>query len=208
MGGFAGGDEGGYWESDKKPYSKNTLKLKNLHNISIVNSQYSIKSYAKRSTPLLLNTEKKIKYDFNLQIEIVDNIYDTISFVPCKCSSFTIEVVNCTNIKQNTIHRIYNQLVDFTDDDDIVDFFSNHKVVLDKKIEVNKGFGGASSNAAYFLILCKEVFNLILTNDELKQIGKGMDIDFVFFIYNFKMANLYGSVKTVELIEEVFSSSN
>ena len=60
MGGFAGGDEGGYWDEDS---------------ISILNKK-----------PKNTNREK-----VNIQTKDGNFSYECISFVPCKCKSFTIE---------------------------------------------------------------------------------------------------------------------
>ena len=53
----------------------------------------------------------------------VEELYDTISFVPCKCETFTIEGCNDIPLESNSIYKAYQALIDFTDDLDILDFF-------------------------------------------------------------------------------------
>lgn len=168
MGGFEGGDEAGFWDIDTNPSwmdkqnqtpskSKNSAKLY----ISRCDSGYSIKAYAK---------DKKL--------------HDTISFVPCECETFTIEGCDDIPLESNTIYKAFKALEDFTNDLDIAEFFYTHKVVLTKNIPLHSGLGGASSDAAAFILLVKEVCNLILDSAELLKIGSMVDADVPFFISN------------------------
>ena len=164
MGGFAGGDEGGYWDEEStsvyidKAESKNRKKFY----IETSDSSYSIKAHAKGE----------------------EKLYDTISFVACDCETFTIE--GCTDIplESNTIYRAYKALDKYMIDSDISDFFSEYKVVVRKRIPLSSGLGGAASDAAAFICLIKEVCNLMLSSDELIEIGKSIDSDIAFFIEN------------------------
>ncbi len=168
MGGFEGGDEGGFWDIDSiatlmdkqnENKSKNTNRGKS--SIERSDSGYSIKSYAKGK-----------------------ELYDTISFLPCECTTFTIEGCDNIPLESNTIYKAYKALIDFTDDLDIVDFFYTHKVVVTKGISSQADLGAASSDAAAFIRLVKEACNLILSSDELAKIGSTVDAEVPFFIYN------------------------
>ena len=169
MGGFEGGDEAGFWDIDIPPtsmvqHNKSISKRKNLAASFIERSDsgYSIKAHAK-----------------------VKGSYDTISFIPCECDIFTIEGCADIPLELNTIYKAYKALLDFTDDSDIVDFFYEHKIVVTKGILLQEDLGGAASDAAAFILLVKEVCNLILSVDELVQIGSAVGADVPFFIRSY-----------------------
>jgi 4-diphosphocytidyl-2-C-methyl-D-erythritol kinase len=168
MGGFEGGDEGGYWDVDTPPFSmdkqdKNASKHGHRRKSPIERSDagYSIKAYSKTK-----------------------ELHDTISFVPCECKTFTIEGCDGIPLTSNTIYKAYQALVDFTDDSDITDFFHAHKVVVTKGIPPSADQEGASSDAAAFIHLAKETCNLILNSDELAKIGSAVNPDVAYFIHN------------------------
>lgn len=168
MGGFAGGDEAGFWDIDSIPSwmeQQNKTSSNNKYsaksNISRSDSGYSIQAYAKGK-----------------------ELYDTISFVPCECDTFTIEGCDDIPLESNSIYKAFQALTDFTNDSDITEFFYTHKVVLTKGIPLRSGLNGASSDAAAFILLVKEVCNLILSSDELLHIASMVDADVPFFICN------------------------
>ncbi|MEA1983281.1 MAG: hypothetical protein U9N39_07040, partial [Campylobacterota bacterium] len=104
MGGFAGGDEGGYWDvgalsEDIKKNSLNTPLKKRLYT-QTSESSYEIEALSKRG-----------------------ELYGVLSFVPMKCKTFTIEGCEVIELKACTVYQAYRALLDFTDDSDIVDFF-------------------------------------------------------------------------------------
>lgn len=183
MGGFAGGDEGGYWDIDTLPdlvnkqydtKSKNIKRKKSY--IETADSGYSIKAHARVKV-----AEEK---DQSTSYVCIEDLYDTISFIPDKCETFTIEGCDDIPLESNTIYRAFQALNDFTNESDILDFFHTHKVVVTKDIPTSAGLGGSSSDAAAFIRLVKEVCNLVLSTDELAKIGSLVDIDVPFFIYN------------------------
>lgn len=205
MGGFAGGDEAGFWDIDTitESFEKsfNNSKNENSTKLSIEKkgSIYTIKAYAKVSIFLKLSAKEGLFARF-MKIEY---LYDTISFVPSTCKTFKIEGCEDIPLESNTIYKAYQAICDYTNDSDIIDFFQEYKVVVDKKIPKYSGLGASSSNAAAFLCLVKEVCNLILTNKELVDIGKDIGTAVAFFIYNYPVANISGSGETVEaFIEE------
>lgn len=179
MGGFEGGDEGGFWDIDILPslsHQQNGNKSKAKCYIEKSDSGYSIKAHAKVKTTDIDQASAYI---------CAEDLYDTISFVPCKCDTFTIEGCDGIPLESNTIYKAFHTLNDFTNELDILDFFHLHKVVVTKRIPSSAGLGGGSSDAAAFLRLVKEVCNLILSNDELAKIGSDIGPDVPFFIYNY-----------------------
>jgi 4-diphosphocytidyl-2-C-methyl-D-erythritol kinase len=181
MGGFEGGDEGGFWDIDILPSlahqqntSKSTDKAKPY--IQTSDSGYSIQAHAKVKTTDI---------DQHSGYRCSEELYDTISFVPCICESFTIEGCDNIPLESNTIYKAFHALNDFTNELDIVEFFHAHKVVVTKRIPSSAGFGGGACDAAAFIRLVKEVCNLILSTDELAEIGSKIDTEVAFFIYNY-----------------------
>lgn len=172
MGGFAGGDEGGYWDIDTIPTSMKQHKKPKKEKLQIetTDTGYSIKAHARVK-----------KHSDWVRAE---ELYDTISFVSCQCETFTIEGCDDIPLESNTIYQAYLALNDFTNDSDILDFFSTHKVVVTKRIPPSAGLGGSASDAAAFMLLVKEVCNLILSTDELAKIGNSITPDVPFFIHN------------------------
>ena len=205
MGGFEGGDEGGFWDidtlltsNDKK--SKHTNKAKTY--IETSDSGYSIKAHAKVNIFLKITGHRDGYHTLLSRFIRVEELYDTLSFVPCTCDSFTIEGCGDIPLESNTIYKAYQALCDYTADSDIVDFFYEHKVVVTKRIPSSAGLGGGSSDAAAFMSLIKEVCNLVLSGDELAKIGSTVGADVPFFIYNYPSANVSGFGEVVEPFEE------
>ncbi|MDF1878617.1 hypothetical protein JHD46_03075 [Sulfurimonas sp. SAG-AH-194-C20] len=139
MGGFEGGDEGGFWDEDAIE--------------QLIKKQESLKNHT--------NKPKKIS------IEIKGSAYflssdSSLSIVPTSCANFSIE--GCDDIPQesNSIYKMYKALLSLTCDSDIEEFFYEHKVVV-------KCYSPTSS-ADSFLLLTKELCNLVLSERELQSI--------------------------------------
>jgi len=163
------------------------------------------KSYAKVNIFLKITGRKEYNGNFyhtlNSRFMIVENLFDTIEFTPCKCSSFTIDGLDIDR-ENNIIYKAYKALNIHTGDLDILDFFYNHKVVVNKKIPMGAGLGGGSSNAATFMLMVKEACNLKISIDELASIGATIGADVPFFIYGYKSANVSGFGEIIEPFNE------
>jgi len=198
MGGFEGGDEGGFWGNDQisKLMAQNDAKSKNNHStkplIEKNDSVYSIKAHAKVNIFLKITGHKDGYHTLLSRFMRVQDLYDTISFIPCKCVTFTIEGCDDVPLESNTIYKAYKVLNDHTGDLDILDFFYKHKVVVTKRIPSQAGLGGGSSDAAAFMLLTKEVCNLMIKTEELAKLGSTIGADIPFFIYNYPSANVSG----------------
>ena len=210
MGGFEGGDEGGFWDIGTHPKwmkkgSENTKSVNKAHNksdIEINDSVYSIKAHAKVNIFLKITGHQEGYHTLLSRFVRVEDLYDTITFVPCECETFTIEGCEGVPLESNTIYKAYKALNDYTGDLDILDYFYKHKVVVTKRIPSQAGLGGGSSDAAAFMRLVKEVCNLMLSTDELAKIGSTIGADLPFFIYNYPSANVSGFGEVVEPFEE------
>ena len=164
------------------------------------------KSYAKVNIFLKITGSKEFNntnyHTFNSRFMLVKNLYDTISFVPQKCDSFTIEGIDGVDVKSNIIYKAYTMLNKYTGDLDILNFFYNHKVVIKKNIPMGAGLGGGSSNAATFMLMVKEVCNLKISIDTLAKIGAEIGADVPFFIYGYESANVKGFGEIIEPFSE------
>ena len=163
------------------------------------------KSYAKVNIFLKITGTKEHNgssyHTLNSRFMLVKNIYDTIEFQPQKCDSFTIEGINIPT-KDNIIYKAYKALNAHTGDLDILEFFYNHKVVVDKNIPQGAGLGGGSSNAATFMLMVKDVCNLKISINELAKIGAKIGADVPFFIYGYSSANVSGIGEIIEPFNE------
>jgi len=132
----------------------------------------------------------------------VDDLYDTIEFVPCKCDTFTLEGFDDVPLESNTIYKAYKALNEHTGDLDILEFFHHHKVVVTKRIPAQAGLGGGSSDAGAFMRLVHQVCDLKISTDQLADIGSTIGADVPFFIYDYPSANVKGFGEIVQPFEE------
>ena len=163
---------------------------------------YSIKAHAKVNIFLKITGHEDGYHTLLSRFMRVEELYDTIEFVPCICETFTIEGCENIPIESNTIYKAYKALNRHCGDLDILNFFYKHKVVVTKRIPSQAGLGGGSSDAAAFMRLTKEVCNLLLSTEELANIGSTIGADLPFFIYNYASANVSGFGEIVEPFDE------
>lgn len=163
---------------------------------------YSIKAYAKVNIFLKITGHKEGYHTLLSRFMRVEDLYDTIAFVPCKCERFTIEGCKGVPLESNTIYKAYKALNDHTGDLDILNFFYAHKVLVTKRIPSQAGLGGGSSDAAAFMRLVKEVCKLMISTEELAKLGNTIGSDLPFFIYNYPSANVSGFGEIVEPFDE------
>lgn len=163
---------------------------------------YSIKAHAKVNIFLKITGHKEGYHTLLSRFVRVEDLYDTIEFIPCECESFTIEGCDDVPLKSNTIYKAYKALNEHTGDLDILNFFYKHKVVVTKRIPSQAGLGGGSSDAAAFMRLVKEVCNLMMGTEELAKVGSTIGADLPFFIYNYPSANVSGFGEVVEAFKE------
>jgi len=206
MGGFEGGDEAGFWDEDTLPAhinKNNKTKPKRMQStIEKHGSVYSIKAHAKVNIFLKITGHKDGYHTLLSRFMMVEDLYDTITFEPCECDTFTIEGCEGLPLESNTIYKAYKALNAHTGDLDILNFFYKHKVVVTKRIPTQAGLGGGSSDAAAFMRLVKEVCNLMISTKELAQLGSTIGADLPFFIYNYPSANVSGFGEIVEPFDE------
>lgn len=163
---------------------------------------YSIKAHAKVNIFLKITGHRDGYHTLLSRFVRVDDLYDTITFEPSECKSFTIEGCDDVPTESNTIYKAYNALLKYSNSQALSHFFVKHKVVVRKKIPSQAGLGGGSSDAAAFMRLANEVCELQINTEALAKIGSTIGADLPFFIYNYPSANVSGFGEIVEAFEE------
>ena len=147
MGGFEGGDEGGYWDDDIPTVLPKANKTQSY--VQKGTSNYTVQAYSEK-----------------------ENVFDTISLVPCICKAFTLDDYRSTPIEQSDIYKSYNALLEYTNDIEIEELFYEYKIVITKNTLSSPAEKSTLSHAEAFLHLVKELCNLLLRCDEIKEIVK------------------------------------
>ncbi len=163
---------------------------------------HTIKAHAKVNIFLKITGHKDGYHTLLSRFVRVEDLYDTITFEPCTCNTFTIEGCDDVSTQSNTIYKAYNALLEHSNSEELSNFFTKHKVVVTKKIPSQAGLGGGSSDAAAFMRLVNEVCDLQIETETLAQIGSTIGADLPFFIYNYASANVSGFGERVERFEE------
>ena len=159
---------------------------------------HSIKAHAKVNIFLKITGYEEGYHTLLSRFMRVENLYDTITFVPGKCERFTIEGCEGIARESNTIYKAFVALNKHLDNPILIHFFLNHKVIVDKKIPSQAGLGGGSSDAAAFMRLANEVCGLKIDVDTLAKIGSEVGADLPFFVYNYPSANVKGFGEIVQ----------
>ncbi|NQY94365.1 MAG: 4-(cytidine 5'-diphospho)-2-C-methyl-D-erythritol kinase, partial [Campylobacteraceae bacterium] len=102
--------------------------------------------------------------------------------------------------KENTIYKAFLALRNNCPKIDA--YFRVYSIKVEKNIPECAGLGGGSSNAAAFLILANEVFDLNYSKDRLARMGLKVGADVPFFIYEYDSANVTGIGEKVEKFDE------
>ncbi len=163
---------------------------------------YTIKAYAKVNIYLKITGHKDGYHTLQSRFMKVNDLYDTIEFIPCECKTFTIDGCDNIALESNTIYKAYEALNKYTDNSKVLDFFTKYKVVVDKKIPVQAGLGGGSSDGAAFMRLVNEVCELNIKSSDLASVASKIGSDLPFFIYDYSSANVSGFGEIVEKFEE------
>jgi len=96
------------------------------------------KAHAKINTFLKITGHKEGYHTLLSRFIKVPQLYDTVSFVPQHCESFTIEGCEAVPTQSNTIYKAYQAMKVETD------FFQKHKVLVTKNIPSGAGLGGGA----------------------------------------------------------------
>ena len=137
---------------------------------------HQIKSFAKINLGLkVLNKRDDDFHNIN-SIFIQIDLHDILNFIPSKKFSIECDNNHIPTNHHNTIYKAYNIL------DDIYSFNNHYTILLNKKIPIESGLGGGSSNAAATLMMLNKIHNLNLNVEQLMEIGIKIGSDVPFFI--------------------------
>lgn len=107
------------------------------------------------------------------------SLYDEIHIYKIKKKDFILESnIEQLNNETNIIYKAYVELVKR------VKLDTGIKVVLNKKIPMQAGLAGGSTDCASFLLGMNKLFDLKLSKDEIIDIGKSLGADVVPCMYN------------------------
>lgn len=137
----------------------------------------------------------KARAKINLTLEVLDkrednyhnlksvfqkvNLYDEIYIYKTNTNNFELETnIEELNNKDNIIYKAYIKLKERFKD------ISGVKVVLNKKIPMQAGMAGGSTDCASFILGMNKLFNLNLSKDEIKNLSKNLGADVVPCLYN------------------------
>jgi len=160
----------------------------------------TLKAHAKINTFLKITGHKNGYHTLLSRFIKVPHLYDTISFVPQECDSFTIEGCGDVPVESNTIYKSFLAMQNSINEQ--TDFFKHHKVVVEKNIPTGAGLGGGSSDAGAFMRLFNEVCDLQIDTPTLAQMGSTVGADIPFFVYDYDSANVSGFGEVVEPFDD------
>ena len=161
-----------------------------------------IKSYAKVNIFLKIVGKNNQYHNIFSRFMLVDNVYDEISFIKSYKNGFFIDGNFSCPLEKNTIYKAYQNILEYTNNKDIENYFKEYSISIKKNIPEFAGLGGGSSNSASFLKKINEELNLKLTIEELAKIGLKVGTDVPFFIYGYNSANVSGVGENIELFNE------
>ena len=162
----------------------------------------SYRAYAKVNIFLKITGKRGDYHEILSRFVLVNDLYDTLTFVPKEDGDFVIEGdFNCQTA-QNTIYKAYKALMEAMQSQSLKRLMQSHAVRVEKKIPSFAGLGGGSSDAATYLLMCNEVLHLGLSRDELAAVGAKVGADVPFFIYGYQSANVSGIGEIVKAFDE------
>ena len=134
---------------------------------------------------------------------LLKDLFDILELKEKKFSKkFEIEGDFSCEVEDNIIYKAYLELLKYTSSKSLLEFFFEHKIVVDKKIPSFAGLGGGSSNGALFLNIINKLLSLNLRQEELAFIASKVGADLAFFVYNINSANVSGIGEVVEEFQE------
>lgn len=159
------------------------------------------KAYAKVNIFLKIAGKREHYHEIVSRFVRVKNLYDTICIVPGnEKNAFNLEGNFGCELEKNTIYKAFIELRKYCPKIDA--FFRVYTVKVEKNIPEFAGLGGGSSDAAAFLLIANDLFDLYYSKDKLARIGAKIGADVPFFIYEYDSANVTGIGEVVEEFKE------
>ena len=145
-----------------------------------------------------MNMEKiyvKARAKINLNLEVLNkredgyhniksvfqkiNLYDEMYITKTHDNQFSLETnIEAINNSENIIYKAYKVLKEKFPNIDGV------KIILKKKIPMQAGMGGGSTDCASFILSINKLFDLKLTKTEIENISRNLGADVVPCLYN------------------------
>ena len=148
-----------------------------------------MKSFAKINVFLKVVGTRGNYHEILSRFVLCEQLFDEIYFK--RSNSFAIECDN-KEIKENIIQKAIDELKKAGFSNELDEFFSSHKIIINKQIPIGAGLGGGSSNAATFLLMVNDELNLNIKRENLMQIASKIGADVAFFVSGYKAANVSG----------------
>ena len=164
-----------------------------------------MKSFAKINVFLKVVGTRGNYHEILSRFVLCEQLFDEIYFK--KSNSFAIECDN-KEIKDNIIQKAIDELKKAGFSDELDEFFSSHKIIINKRIPIGAGLGGGSSNAATFLLMVNDKLNLNIKRENLMQIASKIGADVAFFVSGYKAANVSGIGEIIEEFDDEVPNLN
>ena len=164
-----------------------------------------MKSFAKINVFLKVVGTRGNYHEILSRFVLCEQLFDEIYFK--KSNSFTIECDN-KEIKENIIQKAIDELKKAGFSNELDEFFSSHKIIINKQIPIGAGLGGGSSNAATFLLMVNDELNLNIKRENLMQIASKIGADVAFFVSGYKAANVSGIGEIIEEFDDEVPNLN
>ena len=164
-----------------------------------------MKSFAKINVFLKVVGTRGNYHEILSRFVLCEQLFDEIYFE--KSNSFTIECDN-KEIKENIIQKAIDELKKAGFSNELDEFFSSHKIIINKQIPIGAGLGGGSSNAATFLLMVNDELNLHIKRENLMQIASKIGADVTFFVSGYRAANVSGIGEIIKEFDDEVPNLN
>ena len=164
-----------------------------------------MKSFAKINVFLKVVGTRGNYHEILSRFVLCEQLFDEIYFE--RSNSFAIECDN-KEIKDNIIQKAIYELKRAGFSNELDEFFSSHKIIINKQIPIGAGLGGGSSNAATFLLMVNDELNLNIKRENLMQIASKIGADVTFFVSGYKAANVSGIGEIIEEFDDEVPNLN
>lgn len=107
------------------------------------------------------------------------NLYDEIYIKKIQTGDFKLNInLNELNTKENIIYKAYVKLKEQCKN------ITGIEVTVNKKIPMQAGMAGGSTDCAAFIVAMNKLFNLNLSKNDIESLGKSLGADVVPCFYN------------------------
>lgn len=162
-----------------------------------------MRSYAKINIFLKIIGIRGNYHEIISRFVLFDGIFDELNFIKKQNGNEKIEIICNKEIPhKNTITMVIDELFMLGFKNQLLEFFKNNSLKIEKNIPLGGGLGGASSNASTFLKMINEELNLKLTKEKMLEISRKIGADVSFFTSDTKSANVSGIGEIIEEFDD------